>query len=209
MDISKFGHSDYDLGKLDLGDLNPSPFVQFETWLKLAIETDLVIEPSAMSLATVGEEGRPSVRMVLLRGLDTGLVFYTNYLSRKGNDMASNQHAAICLWWGALEKQIRVEGLVSKMSNQESDQYFGSRSRDSQAASAISPQSQIISDRVFLEREMADLLERKRIQRPDSWGGYRLIPTYFEFWQGRKARLHDRFCYVLIGNEWSIHRLAP
>lgn len=202
------GRSEYTSGKLDIKTLDPSPFAQLSSWLGDAKKAN-VTEPTAMTLATVDAENHPSARVVLLRGLDTGLIFYTNYLSRKGSDLAENDSAAVCFWWGALERQIRVEGTVTKVTDEESNAYFASRPRDSQAASASSPQSQIIDGRKSLEADMKELLEREPIERPDHWGGYRLTPNYFEFWQGRKARLHDRFCYVFQGTEWVIHRLAP
>lgn len=202
------GHSEYTSGKLDVKDLNESPMIQLSQWLDDAKQAN-VIEPTAMTLATVDSENHPSARVLLLRGLDDGLVFYTNYLSRKGSDLSENHHAAICFWWAKLERQVRIEGVVSKVTPEESDLYFASRPRDSQAASACSPQSQIIKGRKELEVSMKELFEREPIDRPDHWGGYRLIPNYFEFWQGRKARLHDRLCYVLQGDEWVIHRLAP
>lgn len=202
------GRSEYTSGKLDLKDLNSDPMAQLERWLADAKNAQC-IEPSAMTLATVDANNHPSARIVLLRGLDSGLVFYTNYLSRKGSDLSENSNAASCFWWGKLERQVRVEGVVEKVSASESDAYFASRPRESQAASASSPQSQIISGRKEIEAAKNDLLEREPIDRPNHWGGYRLIPNYFEFWQGRKARLHDRFCYVRQGEEWVIHRLAP
>jgi pyridoxamine 5'-phosphate oxidase len=209
MDLPDSGRSEYSSGKLGLADLDASPYDLLRKWLAEATESTKVIEPNAMTLATVDGNGRPSARVVLLRGLDVGLVFYTNYLSRKGSDFSENDHAAVCFWWSALERQVRVEGRVVRVSEAESDQYFASRPRESQAASATSLQSQIIADRKALESDMKELLEREPIERPDHWGGYRLTPDYFEFWQGRKARLHDRFCYVSQGDGWVIHRLAP
>ena len=202
------GHSEYTSGQLDFPDLDPNPFSQLKSWLVYAKIAN-VIEPTAMTLATSSPDGMPSARVVLLRGVDDGLVFFTNYHSRKGMELAENDHAAICFWWGALERQVRVEGKVQRVSAEESDSYFGSRPKDSQAASASSPQSQVIADRVELEQAMQEFLQSETIDRPDHWGGFRLVPTYFEFWQGRKARLHDRFAYVQTENGWNIHRLAP
>lgn len=208
MGMFEGGRSEYTTGKLELKDLNPDPMIQLGLWLDDARNAK-AIEPSAMTLATVDANNHPSARIVLLRGLDSGLVFYTNYLSRKGSELSENANAAACFWWGKLERQVRVEGIVEKVSDEESDQYFASRPRESQAASASSPQSQIISGRKELEANMKELFEREPIKRPEHWGGYRLIPNYFEFWQGRKARLHDRFCFVKQGEVWVIHRLAP
>ena len=202
------GHSEYTSGELELHDLNPEPLVQLSNWLIDARKAQ-VIEPNAMTLATCSAEKHPSARMVLLRGIDTGLIFYTNYLSRKGSELADNNNASVCFWWGALERQVRVEGIVEKVSAEESDAYFKSRPRESQAASTASPQSQIIDGRAQLEADTDQLFADMTIERPDHWGGYRLIPNYFEFWQGRKARLHDRFAFVKHGNDWVIHRLAP
>jgi len=202
------GHSEYTSGTLDISDLRADPFDQLRQWLDDAKNAQ-VIEPMAMTLATADAEGFPSARVVLLRGLDSGLVFYTNYHSRKGTELAENDHAAIAFWWGALERQVRVEGQVVRVSAEESDAYFASRPHDSQAASAASPQSQIIDGRSELESAMRELLEDETIERPEHWGGFRLVPTFFEFWQGRKARLHDRLCYVQQGEAWNIHRLAP
>ena len=201
-------HSEYLYGKLDLQNLNADPIAQLAQWLQDAQNAN-VIEPNAMTLATTDASGHPSARMVLLKQIDSGIVFCTNYLSRKGSELAENPHAAVCFWWGALERQIRIEGSVEKVSPEESDAYFAARPRQSQATSASSPQSQIIAGRKQIEADVKELLEREPIHRPDHWGGYRLIPTYYEFWQGRKARLHDRFCYVQQGDDWIIHRLAP
>lgn len=208
MTIFDGSHSEYLTGKLDLKSLNADPFLQLRQWLEDARDAN-VIEPNAMSLATSDAHNIPSVRMVLLKELDSGIVFCTNYLSRKGSDLSENKHAAVCFWWGALQRQIRIEGTVEKVSDADSDHYFAARPRESQATSASSPQSQIISSRKELEVRVKELLEREPIDRPDHWGGYRLVPSYFEFWQGRKARLHDRLCYVKQGEDWVIHRLAP
>lgn len=199
---------DYLQGSLDLPDLQGNPLLQLEQWLEDATQAG-ILEPNAMCISTV-RHSRPSSRMVLLRGIDTGLVFYTNYLSKKGTDIASNSFACANFWWGALERQVRVEGRLVKVSAVESDQYFATRPRESQLASAASPQSQPVT-RPELEQMVQDL----RVKYPDSmprpahWGGFRLIPEYFEFWQGRSARLHDRIVYKLENGTWVQDRLAP
>jgi pyridoxamine 5'-phosphate oxidase len=208
MSLFDGGHSEYTKANLDETNLLADPLALLAEWLEIAKQAN-VIEPTAMNLATSSENGLPSSRMVLLRGLDQGLIFYTNYLSRKGNELSENPNAAICFWWPVLERQIRIEGTIERVSAAESEAYFSSRPIESQAASASSPQSQIIPDRDGMERQMHKLLEQGSIERPEHWGGFRLIPTYFEFWQGRKARLHDRFAYIKQGEAWNIHRLAP
>ncbi len=197
--------------------VDSDPFVQLEGWLNEAIKAD-VVEPQAMTVSTVSANGRPSSRVVLLRGLSAeGLTFYTNYSSHKGRELEANSYACTNFWWGPLERQVRVEGQVFKVSPEESDAYFASRPYESQAASASSPQSQVITSRAELETHM-HLLEAQypdHIPRPAHWGGFRLVPDRFEFWQGRPARLHDRFIYslggegTLEGAEWTIHRIAP
>lgn len=208
MALFEGGHSEYTSGKLEVQDLKPDPFELLREWIDLAKQANIV-EPTAMTLATATPEGAPSARMVLLRGIDHGLQFFSNYHSRKGHELAQNPQAALCLWWPTLERQIRVEGKVERLSGEESDAYFYGRPKESQAASSASPQSQVISNRESLEALMDEFLSQESIERPDHWGGYRLIPHTIEFWQGRKARLHDRFCYVRTGGDWIIHRLAP
>lgn len=201
---------EYSKALLQEADLLADPFSQLDAWLKQAIEA-MVIEPYAMCLSTVGSEGRPSSRMVLLRGLDhLGLRFYTNYESRKGLEIQGNPFGAANFWWGALERQVRVEGVISKLPPAESDAYFASRPRSSRLASAVSPQSKPIT-RTELEKKMEDLAMQHptEVPRPNNWGGYLLTPDRFEFWQGRPARLHDRFLYTREGEEWCIERLAP
>lgn len=208
MSLFDGGHSEYTKANLDETNLLDDPLALLAEWLEVAKQAK-VVEPMAMNLATCTPEGLPSSRMVLLRGLDYGLVFYTNYLSRKGIELDENPSAAICFWWSSLERQIRIEGSIERVSTSESDAYFHSRPTESQAASASSPQSQIIPNREGMEAQMEALLSQSSIERPDHWGGFRLVPTYFEFWQGRKARLHDRFAYIKQGEAWNIHRLAP
>lgn len=197
------------------GDLLPEdPFELLEVWLaEAAVGGER--EPTAMALSTVSADGHPSSRMVLVRGIDHGLAFYTNYLSRKGLELAGNPRASGLFWWG--ERQVRVEGTVEKLTAEQSDAYFSSRPLDSQLASAVSPQSQEIETREELESEI-DALRARLAQdpegrdapaRPEHWGGYRLVPDRIEFWQGRAARLHDRFVYERKGKGWRVARLAP
>lgn len=196
--------SDYTRDSLSLSDLDADPIRQLAKWLENATDSG-EIEPTAMCLAT-SLDGRPSCRMVLLRELSSaGLAFYTNYLSKKGVELDENPHAAICFWWRGLERQVRIEGLVERVSNAESDAYFYSRPRESQVSAMVSPQSQVITSREELEMEASQVAE---VSRPEHWGGYRLRPEMFEFWQGRSARLHDRFRYSGAPG-WVIERLAP
>lgn len=200
----------YERGGLERWDLLEDPFEQFRLWLADAEQTGL-IEPSAMSISSASASGRPSSRMVLLRSIDHGFVFFTNYLSRKGQELDANPYGAALFWWPVLERQVRVEGIVERVSAEESDGYFSSRPRESQLASIVSPQSREIPSREDLESLIADLASKNPdpVARPDSWGGYRLIPDRFEFWQGRPARLHDRFLYEADADMWKVMRLAP
>ncbi len=195
---------------LDESMLLPDPIELLRQWLNEA-EASGHPEPSAMCLGTVGRDGQPSSRMLLLRGLDDGLVFYTNYLSRKAEEMASNSKACATFWWPEMERQVRVEGYVLKTSDEESDAYFASRPYESQIASAASPQSQIVASRNDFEARIAELRANHptSVPRPKHWGGYRLLPRRIEFWQGRPARTHDRIEYVLADAGWVIRRLAP
>jgi pyridoxamine 5'-phosphate oxidase len=203
--------NDYQLGKLDERQVDPDPLKQFELWMNQAIEARIE-EPTAMTLATADVEGRPAARMVLLKGYDEqGLTFYTNYSSRKGRDLESNPYAALAFYWKELERQVRIEGIVEKVAEQESDNYFSSRPGPSQVGAIISPQSDVIPDRKYLEELKEDYLKNSvgENQRPSTWGGYRLVPSHFEFWQGRPGRLHDRIRYRLADSKWVIDRLAP
>ncbi|HRF58884.1 MAG TPA: pyridoxamine 5'-phosphate oxidase [Fimbriimonadaceae bacterium] len=190
--------------------LDADPYRQLSIWLEEALDASIV-EPHAMALATADAEGQPSVRMVLLRGIaDDGLRFYTNYASRKGQDLAANPRASICLWWGLLERQVRVEGTVHRLDPAESDAYFALRPLASRAASVASPQSREIGSFDDLVESMERLIEGGDVPRPPHWGGYRLVPHSFEFWQGRPARLHDRFLYrPTEEGGWEVVRLAP
>jgi pyridoxamine 5'-phosphate oxidase len=188
------------------------PMLQFRQWFDQALAADL-IEPNAMTLATVDATGQPSARMVLLKGLESGgFDFFTNYNGRKGQELATNPKAALVFWWGELERQVRIEGTVSPITAAESDQYFHSRPIGSQLGAWASPQSQVIADRQVLETRLAEVkaqYEGKEIPRPPHWGGYRLTPHAIEFWQGRSNRLHDRLLYTRTGNTWQQVRLAP
>lgn len=204
----------YDLAKLEREDLNDSPFVQFKKWFDYAVEQN-VAEPNAMTLATVTAEGKPSARVVLLKGFDeNGFVFYTNYTSQKGQELQINPNAALVFCWLDLHKQIRIEGRVQKLSPQQSTDYFHSRPKGSQIGAWVSPQSEVIENRDILEENMAALKEKyadeEKLPRPEHWGGFLVKATMIEFWQGRTSRLHDRLRYTLGDEgEWIIERLAP
>jgi pyridoxamine 5'-phosphate oxidase len=171
-----------------------------------------VPEPTAMALATAGNNGKPSARMVLLKGFDdSGFVFYTNYRSRKAEELNENPHAAAIIYWAELERQVRIEGSVEKISALESDEYFSTRPEESQVSAIVSPQSRVVPDRAYLYglKEAYLKLKVKEHSRPDHWGGYRICHNTIEFWQGRPGRLHDRIRYSRSGNNWKIERLAP
>lgn len=203
---------DYTRGTLDEHDADPHPFVMFQKWLDAAIAENLP-EPNAMTLATAALDAKPSARVVLLRGLDErGFVFFTNYAARKGKELEDNPFAALVFFWQPLHRQVRVEGRVERVSANESDTYFASRPRGSQLASAASPQSRVIPNREYLETRVQELETRypDRVLRPAQWGGYRVVPDVFEFWQGRENRMHDRLRYTRgVNNTWKIERLAP
>ncbi len=193
-------------------DVHPDPFQQFSRWFEQAQHAGL-FEPTAMALATAGPDARPSLRMVLLKGHDAnGFVFYTNYNSRKGDDIAANAQVSLLWWWDTLQRQIRVEGQVEKLGRSESESYFHSRPRGAQLSALASPQSQVIANRDFLERKVAQLAQQTEgaeVPLPGNWGGYRVRPQSFEFWQGRRDRLHDRLSYQREAQVWRIERLAP
>lgn len=207
-----FDRHEYTRGSLDEANLPEQPWIQLRDWLADARQEN-VREPGAMCLSTVGPDGRPSARFVLLRELDErGATFATNYESRKGTELETNPYACITFWWALLERQVRIEGRVERVSAQESDDYFDSRPRESRFASAASPQSRPIPDRAYLVQRIAELEAESGdapIHRPAHWGGYRLVPDRYEFWQGRPARLHDRIAYVLHHGRWERERLAP
>lgn len=204
--------SDYKKGSLERDDLGEDPINQFSIWMEDALKARIE-EPTAMTLATADAYGKPSARTLLLKGYtQEGFIFYTNLSSRKGSHLEVNPHAAILFFWPALERQIRIEGRIKILERQQSVEYFDSRPYGSRLAASISPQSQVIPNRKFLEEKMEDLSRKyqsDKIPMPEEWGGYKLMPEYFEFWQGRANRLHDRFRYTLIDGKWSIDRLAP
>ena len=203
---------DYTQATLDEADALANPLDFFKLWFDQALNADLP-EPNAMTLATVNAKGRPSARIVLIKGLDArGITFFTNYESRKGQELAQNPHAAILFHWTELERQVRIEGRVEKCSPEESDAYYLSRPAGSRLGAWASPQSQVIDSRAVLEARVRLAQEEQRGDpqtRPPFWGGYRLVPDFFEFWQGRPSRLHDRLAYTLQGDSWAMSRLAP
>lgn len=195
-------------------DADADPIAQFQAWFDQAVEAE-AHEPNAMTLATVGPDGRPSARLVLLKGLDDGrFVFYTNLESRKAQDIQATGVAALVFWWPVLERQIRVEGRVEPVSDADADAYYAVRPRGSQEGAWASPQSRPLPDRAVLEARLAEVEARfegeATIPRPPFWGGFHVIPERFEFWQGRPSRLHDRLAYTPSGDEgWTITRLGP
>ncbi len=204
---------DYTQAGLELTNLAAAPIEQFRRWFQEA-ETAGLIEPNAMSLATVGGDGRPSVRTVLLKAFDEkGLVFYTNYESRKARDLAGNSAAALLFPWLGLERQVSVEGPVERVSLAESVRYFASRPHGSQLGAWVSSQSSVITTRTLLEEMLAQMKQKfadGKVPLPPFWGGFRVVPQTWEFWQGRPNRLHDRFRYrQQDGGAWKIERLAP
>jgi pyridoxamine 5'-phosphate oxidase len=201
----------YERDELDEASSADDPLRQFQIWLEQAIKAELP-EPNAMTLATVDANGRPSTRVVLIKGVDErGIVWYTNYESRKGRELAQNPYAALQFHWVELERVVRIEGRVGFASAEESDRYYASRPLDSRIGAWASPQSQPITSRALLVASAAKVAARHGLNppRPPHWGGYRLVPDRWEFWQGRRSRLHDRLCYRLEDGVWRRERLAP
>jgi pyridoxamine 5'-phosphate oxidase len=212
--MTSIGHlrNDYQLSQLNRSDLSDNPIKQFENWLHEAIARQ-VQEPTAMTLSTVNEEGFPQSRIVLLKDVsDNGFTFFTNYGSHKGKQLAFNNRAALNFFWPLLERQVRITGIVEKLSAATSQAYFDSRPYQSRLAAWASPQSQIVDDRSVLEnyQQMESQYNEASLKCPPHWGGYIVMPLSIEFWQGRENRLHDRFLYEKLSDDkWTINRLAP
>ena len=204
----------YTLAGLSEADLNCDPIEQFNSWFQQALDADL-LEPNAMTLATATPDGKPTARIVLLKGVSSkGFVFYTNYESQKGQQLIANPYAALVFLWNKLERQIRIEGKVEKLTASESAEYFHSRPKASQLGAWASNQSRVIPNREVLERKLAELQKEysgdATVPLPEHWGGFRVVPNRIEFWQGRPSRLHDRLVYDLqTDGSWSLKRLSP
>ena len=207
------GRTDYTQGTLLEAELDPDPIRQFQRWFSEAAEAGQV-EPNAMTLATASPEGRPSARIVLLRQVDPrGFSFFTSYQGRKSLEIEANPHAALVFFWALQERQVRVEGVVERVSTQESDDYYASRPRGSKLGAWCSPQSSVVASRSDFENLLSELESQypgDEIPRPPFWGGFRVVPESIEFWQGRPSRLHDRLRYrKLSDGRWKVDRLAP
>jgi pyridoxamine 5'-phosphate oxidase len=204
---------EYSKSTLDSESVDPDPIAQFGRWFTEAVKAK-VPEPNAMNLATISEDGRPSSRIVLLKGVEGGrFLFYTNYQSQKGKELEKNPACALNFFWPDLERQIRIEGIVQRLDDTTSEKYFQSRPRGSQVSAWASPQSSLIRDRSILEGRVKEIEKRFKgkevLPKPHQWGGYQVEPFEIEFWQGRVNRLHDRIVYTRIESEWRINRLAP
>ncbi len=202
----------YSLKKLDEKEVDHNPFIQFKKWMEEALNSQLY-EPTAMTLATSTKSGIPSCRIVLLKGIDEdAFLFFTNYGSRKSTELIDNPSAALLFFWQELERQVRIEGKVEKVSQKISEEYFNSRPIESRLGAWASAQSEIIPNRQYLEHKFEEMRIKYsdgNVPLPPNWGGFKLIPHSFEFWQGRESRLHDRIFFSLENNNWKISRLAP
>ena len=201
---------DYKMNMLSENELDKNPYKQFKLWFEEVCKSD-IIEPNAMILSTIDSNNYPNSRVVLLKGIEkNGLVFYSNYNSSKGKELELNSNAYLLFYWPNLERQVRIRGNINKISSKLSDKYFFSRPKKSQISAIISEQSQKINDKNILKDRIKEIEKNNyTIKRPSYWGGYKLIPNYYEFWQGRPSRLHDRFIYEKKLNKWNIHRLQP
>jgi len=201
----------YDQDQLLESNVSENPFIQFKNWFDFVLQAD-IIEPNAMTIATAAKNGMPSARMVLLKGFDeTGFTFFTNYGSRKGKELSENPIASLLFWWKEFERQVRIEGKIKKISRKDSEEYFNLRPLKSRYGALSSKQSEVIENREILETRFLNLEKQfgENPPTPENWGGYKLIPNKFEFWQGRRDRLHDRICYEMVNNDWKIYRLQP
>ena len=203
---------EYKLNKLSEETVHKNPFIQFDRWFSQVIKMRLY-EPNAMILATSNTHCKPSARVVLLKGIrKDGFIFFTNYNSSKGKSLSENPVASLLFFWAELERQVRVEGKVKKISRSESQRYFDSRPLESRIAAWASSQSEVISNREHIERQFSEFKKKfkgKKIPVPPYWGGFVLVPDYFEFWQGRENRLHDRICYKKVNGRWKVFRISP
>lgn len=198
--------------RLDENSVESDPIAQFRKWMDEAIRSE-ILHPTAMILATAKRDGRPSSRVVLLKSVsDDGFTFFTDYSSRKGREIKENPDVALTFFWNGLERQVRIEGVAEKVSEEESDRYFHSRPRESRLSAVASMQSAVVPDREFLEKKRIELknkLQDDHVPRPERWGGYLVVPALVEFWQGRENRLHDRILYSRENQKWKIRRLSP
>jgi pyridoxamine 5'-phosphate oxidase len=204
---------EYSRATLDQTEVNKNPIVQFEKWFDEAIKSK-ALEPNAMTLSTISDAGKPSARIVLLKGVESNrFLFYTNYQSQKGKELDTNPACALTFFWPELERQVRIEGVCTRVDEATSDTYFKSRPRGSQLGAWASPQSTLIKNRELLEARVKELEKRfegkEILPKPKQWGGYAVEPLEIEFWQGRPSRLHDRIVYYKTDGNWTIHRLAP
>jgi pyridoxamine 5'-phosphate oxidase len=204
---------EYTLATLDVSNVHYDPIKQFEKWFNETLQA-AVVEPNAMHLSTVNSEGKPSGRIVLLKGIiNNRFQFYTNYQSKKGKELDENPACALTFFWPDIERQVRIEGVVERVDSTTSEEYFQSRPRGSQVGAWSSPQSSIIKDRSILEQRVLQIEKKfeneKVLPKPNQWGGYQVDPLMIEFWQGRASRLHDRIQYVKVDGVWKIYRLAP
>ncbi len=204
---------DYSKSALDISTIGKDPIAQFEQWFEAAMASQ-VPEPNALTLSTVSPDGRPSGRIVLLKGVENGkFIFYTNYQSQKGKELEDNPACALTFFWPELERQICINGIASRTDSSSSEKYFQSRPRESQVGAWASPQSVIISERKILEDRVKIIKEKfkgvEKLPKPHQWGGYEIDPVKIEFWQGRASRLHDRIVFTKVDGAWQIHRLAP